>query len=131
MRKIILACVIALGVSACTLEDLKNVFVASTASVANPVTPTMLYDVENGMIIAFAGLNAYKRSCVAGAIPVSCRGTIRRIQVYTRQIKPWLVQLRAFVMNNDQLNAVVVYNTVMGLISGYKAEALAGNVQVQ
>lgn len=135
MRKIIFVLVLALPLGACNpatfFSNLSTLFQASTASIANPVTPTMLYDVENGMTIAFAGLGAYKRSCIAGSIPVSCRASIGKIQAYTRQIKPYLAQLRTFVRTNDQVNAVVVYNTLMGLISGFKAEAAAANIQVQ
>lgn len=138
MKRIIsavMACVIGLSVAGCDpktfFSNLPTLFQASTASIANPVTPTMLYDVENGMTIAFAGLGAYKRSCVELLIVQSCRATIGRIQVYTRKIKPVLIQLRAFVRNNDQVNATVAYNAVMGLIAGFKAEAAASNVQVQ
>lgn len=103
----------------------------ATASIQNPVTPTMLYDVENGMIVIFAGLNAYRRACVGGTIPASCKTVIRTIQVYTKQIPPLLVTLRAFVRKNDQVNAVVVYNTVRTLLDGLRTTAAQNNVGIQ
>lgn len=90
------------------------------ASISNPVTRDMLYDVENGAIVAVAGLKAYKRSCVELVIPQSCRGTIQNIQRYTRQIPPYLAQLRSFVRNNDQINAVAIYNILQGLLAQAK-----------
>lgn len=128
MKKIILAIALALSVAAC---DPIALFQASTASIANPVTKDMLYEVENGMIIAVAGLKAYKKSCVDLLVPQSCRQTIKDIQVYTRRIPPLILSLRSFVKNNDQVNAVIAYNTILGLVSSFKSVAAANNVQVQ
>lgn len=128
MRKLILAIALGLSVSAC---DPIALFQASTASIANPVTKDMLYEVENGTIVAFAALKAYKKSCVDLLIPQSCRQTIKSIQAYTRQIPPVLSSLRSFVKNNDQVNAIVAYNTIMSLVANFKAVAAANNVQVQ
>ena len=102
----------------------------TTASIANPVTPAMLNNLENAAIVVFAGLNAYRQSCVQGAIPASCKTIIRQMQVYTRQIPPALTQLRAFVRNNDQVNAVIVYNSVANLIASLKTTAAQNNVRV-
>lgn len=114
-----------------SLQDVGSVLSASTATVNNPVTPQMLSNVENGAIIAFAGLNAYKKSCVDLVIQQSCRQTIQSIQIYTRKIKPLLVDLRNFVRLNDQVNAVIAYNALVGLIADFKTVATANNVQVQ
>jgi hypothetical protein len=102
----------------------------TTASVANPVTPQMLNNLENGAIIVFAGLNAYRQSCVQKAIPQECRTVIRQMQVYTRQIPPLLAQLRTFVRTNDQVNAVIVYNSVANLVATLRTTATQNNVRV-
>ena len=102
----------------------------STASVANPVTPQMLDNLENAAIVVFAGLNAYRQSCVQKVIPQECRIIIKQMQVYTRQIPPLLTQLRAFVRNNDQVNAVIVYNSVANLVASLKTTATQNNVRV-
>lgn len=128
MRKIILAIALSLSLGACQLGD---VFQASTASISNPVTKDMLYQVENGTIVAFAALKAYKKSCVELLLPQSCRQTIKEIQAYTRRIPPILTSLRGFVKNNDQVNAVVAYNTILDLVRNFKAVATANNITVQ
>jgi hypothetical protein len=115
-----LALVLCLLLGACAPGSIINAL-SPNATIANPVTRDMLYDVENGAIVVFAGLNVYKKSCVAGAIPPSCRDVIRKVQVYTRQIPPYLSELRKFVRSNDQINAAAVYNIVTGLIANAKA----------
>lgn len=128
MRKF--ALVIALGITLAGC-NLPAIFTASTASISNPVTPTMLYDVENAATIAFAGLNAYKKSCVDLVLLQTCRGVIQKIQVYTRKIPPVLKNLRAFVRDNDQVNAVLAYNLAMSIMADLKTVAASNNVQVQ
>jgi uncharacterized protein YceK len=131
MKKLVLALVLALGLTGCA--SIQGAFQAGqllTASYTNPVTREMLYNAENALIVAFAGLNAYKKSCLAGAAEANCRGNIARIQVYTRQIPPLLTQLRKFVKANDQVNAVIVYNEVVDLIARFKAVAVEAGVPV-
>lgn len=129
--RIVLALAITLALAGCTnLTRLGELLPLATASVANPVTPKMLYEVENGAVVAFAGLNAYKRACVSKAIPQSCRSVIKSMQVYTRQIPPLLDDLRDFVRKNDQVNASTVYNTVLNLFSSAQQIAAANNVNM-
>lgn len=124
MRKIAFALVLAFGLFGCAGLNL------AFQSTANPITKDMLYEVENGMTIAFAALNTYRRSCNQGLIPVGCKQVLAKIRVYTIQIPPLLKTLRTFVKTNDQVNAVVVYNTIIGLITSFKAEASASGVIV-
>lgn len=132
MRRFIFIAVIAATLGGCAqLQAVLSAGSIATASIVNPVTPTMLYDAENAATVAFAGLTAYKRSCVARAIPSSCRTVIRNIQVYTRKLPSLLTSLRAFVRNNDQVNAVVAYNAITGLLADLKTVAAQNNVQVQ
>lgn len=132
MKRIIAICFALALLPACAqLEKARDLITASTASVSNPVTADMLNNVENGAIIAFAGLKAYKKACGDLAIPQSCRATIKQIQVYTRRLPPLLVSVRAFVRDNDQVNAVIAYNTIKQLIADFKSVAAASNIQVQ
>lgn len=117
MRKIVL--ILAIGLGGCA--QLQQATSFATTGVANPITRTQLYEVENGATVVFAGLNAWKQSCIQGAIPVSCKDNIRTVQVYTRQIKALLPTLRNFVRQNDQVNAPIVYNTILDLITKVKA----------
>lgn len=131
IRTILLAAALSVPLGGCAnLQRAFDVANLATASISNPVTPTMLYDMENGAIIAFAALNAYRQTCVQGTIPPSCKTVIRSIQVYTKQIPPMLVSLRGFVRNNDSVNAVIVYNAITQLILAMKTTAAQNNVGV-
>ena len=131
MRKILAVAMLALALTGCAGMN-TSIFQGGsslTASVTNPVTPRMLYDVENGMTVAVSGLLAYKNACIAKVVPVSCRGVIASLQVYTRKAKPILVSLRSFVRNNDQVNAITAYNSVKDLLSGFQQTAQAAGVK--
>lgn len=128
VRTLVLAATLTLPISGCA--NIQKLFEIGTASITNPVTPTMLKNAEDGMIVVFAGLNAYRDTCVKGLIPPDCRTIIQSIQVYTRQLPPLLIKARAFVRNNDQVNAVVIYNTILDLIESAKATAVKNNVRV-
>lgn len=126
MRKIILAITLTLSLAGCaTFKNIETAVQLGTASIANPVTPTRLNQMESATILVFAGLNAWKTSCAKGLIPSSCKDQIFTVQVYTRQIPPYLARLRAFVKNNDQVNAVIVFNQIIDTISAVKAQAAA------
>lgn len=97
----------------------------------NPITRQTLYNLENTGVIAFAGLNAYRRSCIQGLIPASCKGVLRRVQEKTRKLPPLLASLRVFVKNNDQVNARLFFASVMTVLTEVKAITTANNIQVQ
>ena len=129
MRKLLAACLLALSLAGCAqLQAALQAGSLITATINNPVTPDRLNAVENTMIIAFAGLNAYKQACLKGAADVNCRSNIAAIQAYTRRIPPLLTQLRLFVRMNDQVNAIVVYNQIQGLIAAFKSTAATAGV---
>lgn len=127
------AALVAIGllVAGCAGTPAGDFFRGATVSVDNPITPARLKAVEDGMIITFAGLKAYKNLCDRRTIPASCRSVINSLQVYTRQIPPMLADLRTFVRTNDQVNAIKVYNLIMQVVAGYKSAAMANNVAVQ
>jgi len=133
MRKIIIACVLAFALTGCAGQfgKIQDVIAVTTTNVQNPVTKKSLYQFENAMVVAFVGLNSYKRACVAKAIPQSCKTTIAKLQVYTRKIPGVLRQVRAFVKNNDQVSAITAFNTAKALLAEFKSVAAANNVKVQ
>ena len=129
MKRLALALLVAFGLSGCAqLGQALQVGSLVTASYTNPVTPTMLYQAENGAIIVVAGLGAYKKACIQGAADVNCKANVQKIQVYTRQIRTLLPSLRTFVRNNDQINAVTVYNEIVSLIASVKTTAAQSGV---
>lgn len=129
MRKIIAIAILALSLGGCAtpfgtfVRNVETAISLGTVSVANPITPTRLQEIESTVQIVFIGLNAWKTSCAKGLIPPSCKDQIFTVQVYTRQIKPYLKQLRTFVRNNDQVNAMTVFNQLMAAIDAAKAQA--------
>jgi hypothetical protein len=116
------ALVLSLALAGCSSIQLPSL------SGANPITKPMLYEAEQSAVVLFAGLNAYKQTCAKGAIPVSCKSTILKIQGYTRQIPPYLKQVRAFVRNNDQVNAATAYAALSDLIATAKSVAAQNGV---
>jgi len=131
MRKIILAITLSLSLGACAqLQTLQNIAHFATATVNNPVTPAMEAQIELGFDAAVQILLTYRRACIAGNADVNCRRNIEIIQPYTIQAKPVIARLRSFVDNNDQVNAVVAYNQLVGLYGNLKTSAAAVGMNV-
>lgn len=131
MRKLLAACLIAFTLSGCAaLQNLQDIVSIGTASYSNPVTKERLRKIEAGVSIVFTGLNTWKQSCAQGLINVTCKDQIAAVQVYTRKLPPYLTQLREFVKNDDQVNAIVVYNNIMKIVSTVKAQAASANFQI-
>jgi hypothetical protein len=129
MKKLALVLLVALGIGGCAqLQALTGAISLSSTTYSNPVTLDKLYAAENSMIVAFAALGAYKQACSQGVADVNCKANVRKIQAYTRQLPPMLSQVRAFVKNNDQINAVIVYNEVVSLVTNLKSAAVAAGV---
>jgi hypothetical protein len=124
MKKIIIALVASLSLSACAqLENAKSIIQLGTATIANPVTKTRLYQAESAATLVVAGLQAWKKSCIRGLINANCKQEIAEVQRYSSQIPPYLTQLRLFIKNNDQVNATIVFNNISSLISTIKVQA--------
>jgi predicted nucleic acid-binding Zn ribbon protein len=133
MRKLLAVCLVTLSLGGCAkLQELTDKFqnIADFATVSNPVTPAKLKQVESGALLVFKGMNLWRKSCEQRLINESCIKQINAVQVYTRQISPYLDQVRQFVKNNDQVNAVVVYNELVGLIKTVKAQVAANGIKV-
>lgn len=125
MRKGFIGLALIATLGGCTVQDTETVLQLGTSSISNPVTKDRLNQMESATIVVFAGLNAWKRSCVDLLIPQTCRQQIAGVQVYTRQVPVYLTQLRAFVKQNDQVNAVLVFNNLVALIGTVKTQAAA------
>lgn len=124
MRRILLALTISFALAGCAqLQTLQNVAKFATATITNPVTKEMEAQIELGFDAGVQILLAYRRACIAGTADKNCRRNIEVIQPYTKQAKPLLAQLRSFVDNNDQVNAVVVYNQLVTLYGNLKTTA--------
>lgn len=124
LTKIFAIGLVAISLGGCaTIDTISNAVKIGTTSVANPVTKTDLYKVEASLDIAITALVTYRRACLAGAADANCRANIKAIQVYTKAIPPYIMQLRVFVKTNDQVNARVVYNNLSVLFTNMKATA--------
>lgn len=130
MKKLALALVVAIGLSGCAqLQTISSAYDLATKSIQNPVTKDDLYRIEAGIQIAFTALATYKKACVEGLADSRCRDNVAAIQVYTRQVPPYLRQLRSFVKDNDQVNATVVYNQLSGILANIRNEAATRGVK--
>ena len=131
MKKLLLILPLLLTLGACsTLQNIGTALSLGTSSIADPVTPTKLNQIESTITLVFAGLNTWKSSCAQGLIPAGCKVQIASVQVYTRQIPPYLTQLRAFVKSGDQINATSVFNNLMTLVTTIKSTAAGSGVTV-
>lgn len=131
MRRILAVAMVALALGGCAqLQAVGTGITLATKSVQNPVTENELYQVEAGVSIVMKALVAYRRACLAGSADLRCRENIQAVQPYTRQIPPYLTQLRRFVRNNDQVNAAVVYNELTSLLAQAKATAVNLGIKI-
>lgn len=125
MKKLLIVPLLCLSLAGCaSLQAIGTAFQLGTASVVNPVTKDRLFEIETTISLVFSGLNAWKKTCVQGLINATCNDQIAAVQVYTRQIPPYLRQLRVFVKTNDQVNASVVFNTLTTLVTTVRSQAV-------
>lgn len=130
MKRILFAIVVAASLAGCAqFQQFTGAISALTTSHQN-ITPTQLKESEDVMTLIFVGLNTYKKSCLRGVFPASCKDVIRSIQVYTRQLPPLLTELRSFVKNNDQVNAATVYAELQRLFGLVKTQAFASGITI-
>lgn len=111
-------------------KNLETFTELGTASAQNPITEQRLQLIQKAAIVVFEGLNAWRDACEAGTINATCREQIRAVQVYSKQIPPYLAQLRKFVRNNDQVNAGVIWTQVTDLIGIVKGKAAEGGINI-
>lgn len=135
MKKILLVAALALTLGGCasftkTIEQVRTVVSVATKSYTNPVTKNDLYKIESGVALIVDGLNIYRSQCIKKLVDTNCRANIAAIQVYTRQLPPLLTQLRGFVKNNRQIDAIGVYNEVTALIANIKTAASRAGIKI-
>lgn len=128
MKKILIITIFSLSLAGCAgftekLQIIGQGISLATKSIANPVTKNEEAQIELALDAVIDALRAYKQACKDGAVDKNCAANVAQIQVYTRQIKPLVIQLRTFVDNNDQLNASVVYNQLTSLYTNVKSVA--------
>lgn len=126
MKRIILALAFcgAVGLGGCAeLDNIGTGVSIATASITNPVTKTKEAQIELAIDAAITVLNGYRTACIQHTADKNCRANIVAIQRYTRQMPPLIAQLRGFVDNDQQLNAIAVYNQLINLYSNFKTSA--------
>lgn len=128
MKRYLVIIVVALSLGACASLDPggKSILAGGssiTASVANPVGRKELYQIENGLTVAVAGLVGYRRLCLRGLVDTHCRGNIERLQTYTRPVAALLPNLRSAIRRNDQISAVKLFNEARALLSNAQRDA--------
>jgi hypothetical protein len=132
VKRIILVLALSLSLGGCQFFSKLQTFAElGTASISNPVTKDRLQKVEAGAVLVFTGLNAWRDACEQGSLNESCREQIRAVQIYSRQIPPYLKELRKFVRTNDQVNASVVFNQIVDLVGIVKGKAAENGVVIQ
>ena len=118
MKKIIILA-FALSLTACAgmnkslLEGGTSVLVEA----ANPITAERLYQIEASLSTAASAAIVYRRSCLTGALPRSCRAIVEKIRGYSSTARLMLTRLRVFVRQNDQVNAIKVFLVVQSVIT--------------
>lgn len=135
MRKLLVICMITLSLGGCAqlqqlTDKFQNIADFATATVDNPITPAKLKKIEASTLLVFKAMNLWKESCAQRLINEDCNKQVAAVQIYTRQIPHYLTQVRQFVRDNDQVNAVVVYNSLANLIKLVKASAAANGIKV-
>lgn len=124
MRKILSVALLAISLAGCAqMQAISGGVALVTKTITNPVTKQELYQIEASLRIVTEALLTYRRACLAGSADKNCRANIQAIQPYTRQVPGLLAELRSFVKNDDQINAVVVYNRLTSLYATVKSSA--------
>lgn len=116
MRKYLAVVLVTVSLGGCAqLQTASNLLTAATKSYDNPVTEQELYQIEASFRIAVEALLTYRRACIQGTADLRCYENIDAIHPYTKQIKPLLTELRAFVRSDDKVNGIVVYKRLANL----------------
>lgn len=125
MKKYLAIALVALSLGGCAqLSAISGGLSLVTKTIQNPVTEQELYQIEASIRILTEALLTYRRACLANSADLRCRENIAAIQPYTKQVPMLLIQLRGFVHNNDQINAVVIYNQLTQLYTNVKSSAV-------
>lgn len=124
MKKIILALALAISLTGCAgmSKSLLEGGSSILASADNPITSERLFQIEASFSTAASAALAYRRSCIRGALPRSCRDHVERIRPVAGLVRRTLLpQLRAFVRQNDQVNALRIFFEIKGLVDNLRS----------
>lgn len=130
MRKLFTALALcgALAVGGCATGSVLDIGRAFTGvpsavftTVANPIGPQAVADVERAYQAALGVANVYVELCRSRQIArTTCRPVVVRIQGYVGQAHAALVQFRLFARNNDTINALSAIAAVRVAIEGFR-----------
>lgn len=121
MRKIFLALVVALGVTACDPVTVPNPFI----SVQNPITTRNLYEANLAYSAALKAFNKMKSLCANRVIPPTCRTYVIEGQRVIPQIEQARKTAQDFIRRNPNLNAgslVDAYTTLVIVLQNKAAQ---------
>ncbi len=137
MKRFLIVPLLALVLVGCAGID-KSVFqggASLTASVQNPVTREMEAGVEATYQVAASSALAYARlrRCAAGETAsltnrCSTWPIVQKFKSINRIVFAQLKNLRGFLDNNDQVNAISAYNTIQTALASFKATAATSGI---
>lgn len=113
MKKLIVAVVLALALTAC-------------ASVKNPFDTPKLATVEASYGAALSLAVGYRDACAQRLIPPDCRPIVKQIQAYGLRAQNAVVYARSFVRNNptiDATDAIRVAQDAVTALKDYQVKA--------
>jgi len=108
MKKIILAVVLSLSLTAC-------------ASIKNPFDKPTLAAVESGYGAALSLAVGYRDACAKRQIPPSCRPIVAELQFYGRKAQAAVVSARNFARNNPTLDITSALLAAKAAVDDFKA----------
>ena len=130
MKRAILTVLFAASLAGCaTLPNGTKVFLP-TASIANPVTPTSMYDIKATYAIAQAGADTYiqryrdgfrctKTHLESVTNPCSRRSIVLKMQAADRTAQIALGKADAFIANNPTIDASAVISAAQLAVTAF------------
>ncbi len=122
MKKLLLACLVALPLAACA--SMPNPF----TSIANPLGTTQLGTIESAYGVALSAAVAYHDVCVKRIIPPSCRPIVLQLQQKARLVQGAIVAARG-VAKNPTLDAVSAIATAQQALNDFQNFQAANGVK--
>lgn len=116
MRKILIACSVALSLAAC-------------ATIQNPVTGDRLTAIKSGYGIALSAAVAYRASCVQRLIPPSCRTVVPQLVSANRKVEIAMARLEQLRQLGPTIDATQAINQLSDAVNDLKILLPAGATQ--
>ena len=96
------------------------VLVSACTTLQNPLTPTRLAAIESSYGIALSAAVGYRNACARKALPSSCRGIVAHMQSASRVAQARVLELRAFVRNNPELDAGALIAAAQSSVQAFR-----------